>query len=119
MKPATRVEPTPSQMEAAFSFERKPHWPSDLAAALADPLYRRIVHLHAVLLAMGRDPSVSRRVTHRPEVIPPEPPHPAEVPELPQRPRRHAMPRRAPAPSPSLSPLPFLDRKRAAGGDDD
>lgn len=119
MKPATRVKPTPGQMEAAFASERKPHWPRDLASALADPLFGRIVHMHAVLLAMGRDPNAGNRVNHRPDVIAPEPPHQADAPELPQRPRRQAAPRRAPAPSPALSPLPFFDRKRAAGGDDD
>lgn len=112
------VTPTTGQLLAAFAAERKPHWPEDYFAAMADPLYQRIVVMHAKLLALGRDPGAYKRVIQRPQVIAPEPPHPAEppVPRI-ARPQRSAKPRR---PAPPLDvQLPLLDRKRAAAGDID
>ena len=113
------VQPTTGQLVAAFAAERKPHWPADYWAAMADPLYHRIVVLHAKLLALGRDPGAYKRVIQRPQVIAPEPPHPAEPPApCPARPQRPAKPRRAAPPPPDWQ-LPLLDRKRAAAGDTD
>jgi hypothetical protein len=108
------IEPTEGQLQAAFSGVRRPGWPEVLADALAHPLYGRLIRMNAMLLAEGRDPFVSQRIRHRPEVIPPEPPHPADA--LPasasSRPRRLASISRP-------SQLPLIDRKRAAAGDGD
>jgi hypothetical protein len=112
------IEPTPGQLQAAFAHARKPHWPDRLDDALAHPLYGRLVRMNAMVLAEGRDPFAAQRINHRPVVIAPEPPHPAEppAPRI-ERPRRPAKPRRA-APTKALPQLPLIDRKRAAGGDD-
>lgn len=112
---STRIEPTRVQLQAAFACERRESWPSDLDAAMQDPLYARIVRLHAVLVVMGRDPGLARRINQRPEVIAPEPPHPAETPARRAEPAaRRAVSRPRPTTSPQL---PLIDRKRAAGGD--
>lgn len=114
------IEPTPGQLQAAFTHARKADWPEQLDDALAHPLYGRLVRMNAMALAEGQDPFAGQRVHHRPEVIAPEPPHPAEppAPRI-ERPRRQVnKPRRA-APQRPLPQLPLIDRKRAAGGDDD
>jgi len=114
-----RIVPTPGQLAAAFGACRLPGWPEDLEAAMAHPVLSRLVNLHAVRLAQGHDDFAERRTVQRPVVEAPEPPHPADPPmPCTPRPRRQAKPRRA-APSVPTHPLPLVDRKRAAGGDDD
>lgn len=113
------IEPTRGQLQATFEARRRADWPSELDVALADPIYGRIVRLHARRLAEGHDDFAGDRMHHRPEVIAPEPPHPAEpaAPRI-ERPQRPAKPRRA-APTVLSPQLPLIDRKRAAAGDAD
>lgn len=110
-----RIVPTPSQLAAAFAAARLPTWPADLQAALSDPLVGRLVHMHAVRLAMGFDDYAGHRTVHRPEVHAPEPPHSADALAPRQAPRQARHPRREPA----NTQLPLVDRKRAASGDTD
>jgi hypothetical protein len=111
------VQPTAGQIMAAFAAERRPGWPMDLSEAMADPLYGRIVTLHAKLLAMGRDPGAYCRVIQRPAVVAPEPPHPAEPHQpSPSRPRAKS---RRPVPTSGNPQMPLVDLKRAAAGDAD
>lgn len=112
------IEPTEGQLQAAFVGSRRTGWPSDLAEALAHPIYGRLVRMNAQVIAQGRDPFVGQRTNHRPVVIAPEPPHAAEqpAPHI-ERPRQKAKPRRQPL-LPSHAPA-LHDMKRAAAGDDD
>lgn len=117
MTSVSRIVPTPEQLAAAFAASRLPGWPLHLEEAMADEVKARLINLHAVRLAMGHDDFAGRRTVHRPEVIRPEPPHPADAPAPRPPPQRAPAKRRPPPPPPP--PSLFVDRKRAAAGDDD
>lgn len=89
-------ECTGEQLRAAWAAYRRDTWPPTFEEAMADPVYSRLVRLHASHLA---NPS------HQP---PPSPASPAS-PARPVAARRlHFAP-----------PSAYVDRKRAAAGDRD
>jgi hypothetical protein len=107
---AGRIVPTLGQLTEAFEVCRLTSWPEDLDDALANPVTSRLIHLHAIRLVLGHDAS-SARTVRRPAVEAPEPPHPIHHAPA-------ARPRRTVPPIPT-HPVPLVDRKRAAGGDED
>jgi hypothetical protein len=91
-----RAQPSAEQLHEAFTRVRLDCWPTDYDAAMADPVRSRIVHMHAVRLALGEQ--LEAPVHHRPAVVRPTPPSPS-----------------------SWTPRPQMgvDRKRAAAGEHD
>jgi len=97
---ATRIEPTPEQLQAAWLQRRRPDWPDTLHDTMAVPLLATLVRSEAVrryLSERRRERTAAAWESMRPYTAPAP---------------------RAPAPS-TAQPRQPLDRKRLAAGERD